>query len=49
MNLADWASCPSDWFAKALECGAAWDEGKREALADMDKAEEMKQQTKGKR
>ena len=49
MNLVEWMSCPADWYAKALECGHEWDEGMREARSDMDKADEMKQQTKGKR
>lgn len=49
MTILEWLNTPADLYAKALECGHEWDEGMREALADMVKADEMKQQTKGKR
>jgi len=49
MGIIEWMNTPADLYAMALEVGHEWDEGKREALADMDKAAEMKQASEPKR
>lgn len=47
MRITEWMSTPADLYAMALEVGAAWDEGAKEARDVMKKADEMKAKAKG--